>query len=52
MGHDQTMSQGLPHMDTVFTVMDMDGDGVITKEEFFTYCYNTHTVRQSLEVLP
>ena len=52
MGYDQTVTQVMPHIDAVFTVMDMNGDGVVTKEEFFTYCYNKHSVRQSLEVLP
>ena len=52
MGHDQPSNKDLDHMDRVFTSMDRDGDGVVTKEEFITYCYNTHAVTQSMAFLP
>ena len=52
MGHEQPASHTMPHIDTVFMGMDRDGDGVVSREEFFTYCYNTNTVRQSMDFLP
>ena len=42
----------MPQVDKVFTMMDRDGDGMVTKEEFITYCVSTNTVMQSLAVLP
>merc|ERR1712123_133623 len=48
MGHDQPSKKDLDHVDRVFTSMDRDGDGVVTKEEFITYCYNTDNVTQSM----
>ena len=49
---DPCTAERMPQVDRVFTMMDRDGDGMITKEEFITYCVNTNTVMQSLAVLP
>ena len=53
MGYEvpHTPSEKIPYVDSVFTSMDVDGDGVVTKEEFFTYCMNTNNVRQSMAFL-
>ena len=52
MSHDSQIAQEMPHVERVFTMMDSDGDGVVTKEDFFQYCITTNTVRQSLAFLP
>jgi hypothetical protein len=52
MSHNSEIAQEMPHVDRVFTMMDSDGDGVVTQEDFFRYCITTNTVRQSLEFLP
>ena len=39
-------------VDKLFTRMDLNGDGIVSKEEFVSYCINTNNVRQSMEFLP
>ena len=51
MGHNEEGIR-MTHVDDVFYHMDLNGDGLISKEEFFTYCMNTQNVRHSLEFLP
>ena len=52
MSHDSQIAQKMPNVDRVFTMMDSDGDGVVTKDDFFRYCITNNTVRQSLAFLP
>ena len=52
MSCDSSPGKKMLHVDKVFSRMDRDGDGVVTKEEFLSYCMNTSTVRQSLGFLP
>ena len=52
MGGDTPSSQKMQFVDKVFTRMDMDGDGVVTKDEFISYCSNNIYVTQSMGFLP
>ena len=52
MSCDFSPGKKMLHVDKVFSRMDRDGDGVVTKEEFLSYCMNTSTVWQSLGFLP
>ena len=40
------------NVEQVFTCMDSNRDGIITKEEFVNYCSNTNNVSRNLSVLP
>jgi Ca2+-binding EF-hand superfamily protein len=42
----------MPHVERMFTMMDRDGDGVVTKEDFYRYCITNNSVRQSMGFLP
>ena len=42
----------MQNVEQVFTCMDSNRDGIITKEEFVNYCSNTNNVSRNLSVLP
>ena len=42
----------MANVETVFTCMDSNRDGIITKEEFVNYCSSTNNVSRNLSVLP
>ena len=52
MGSEASSTQKMQFVDNVFTKMDMNGDGVVTKEEFMNYCSTTNNVMQSMGYLP
>merc|ERR1711892_57864 len=52
MGSNVPQNQKLQYADQLFTKMDLNNDGVVTKEEFISYCFTTDNVRQSMCFLP
>ena len=42
----------MQNVEQVFSCMDSNRDGIITKEEFVKYCSDTHHVSRNLAVLP
>ena len=47
-----TAADTLLQSDRLFSRMDRDQDGLVTREEFLAYCYTTDNVLQSFVVLP
>jgi len=47
-----TQQEAINQAEVQFCKMDQDQDGVVSREEFLTYCYNNPTVIQSMCVLP
>ena len=42
----------MQNVEAVFSCMDSNRDGIITREEFVNYCSNTNNVARNLAVLP
>jgi len=51
-GNNISHSEIVQQADCQFEKMDLDRDGVVSRQEFVHYCYSDDTVIQSMCVLP